>query len=140
MKFSQSFFQLAKRAVKPEVGKLKFNFKKHFIQNPPDLKVYSMEALGHPGDHRFGYTDSFKLLDDEACDYILALTKNEEYLKKTKYVTDFSPFVLRNCCAHDQFLHDWYYSEESKYFFPITIDKKNRPRSCASELQTKSVL
>ena len=84
MKFSQSFYQLAKRAVKPEVGKLKFNFKKHFIQNPPDLKVYSMEDLGHPGDHRFGYTDSFRLLDDEACDYILALTKNEEYLKKKR--------------------------------------------------------
>ena len=36
-----------------------------------------MESLGHKGDKRFGYSDSFKLLDDEATEYIRKLTENE---------------------------------------------------------------
>ena len=76
------------------LNQLRFNFQKHFVQNPK-VKTHTMEALGHKGDKRFGYTDSFQLLDEEATTYIRNLTENEDFLKKTKYVTTFSPFVLR---------------------------------------------
>ena len=47
------------------LNQLRFNFQKHFVQNPK-VKTHTMEALGHKGDKRFGYTDSFQLLDEEA--------------------------------------------------------------------------
>ena len=56
---------------------------------------YPMSALGHVDDTRFGYTEPFRLLDDEAVTYIRNLTKNQEFVKNTKFVTSFSPFVLR---------------------------------------------
>ena len=73
---------------------LRFNFKKHFIQNPK-VKAYNMEALGHKNDQRFGYSEPFQLLDAEATKYIRELVYNEEFVRKTKFVTSFSPFVLR---------------------------------------------
>ena len=95
------------------LNSLKFNFHKHFIQNP-NVKVHSMEALGHKGDQRFGYSETFRLLDDEAVNYIRNLAKNEDFVRKTKFVTSFSPFVLRNCAMHDTFLHDIYTSPQVK--------------------------
>ena len=76
------------------LNQLRFHFEKHFIQNPK-VKSYTMEALGHKGDKRFGYSEPFQLLDEEATTYIRKLTENKEFVKRTKYVTSFSPFVLR---------------------------------------------
>ena len=76
------------------LNQFRFNFEKHFIQNPK-VKSYTMEALGHKGDKRFGYSEPFQLLDEEATTYIRKLTENQEFVKRTKYVTSFSPFVLR---------------------------------------------
>merc|ERR1712223_553429 len=98
------------------LSQLRFNFEKHFIQNPK-VKSYSMEALGYEGDKRFGYSDSFQLLNTEATTYIRNLTKNDTFVQKTKWVTSFSPFVLRNCAVHDTFLNDIYTSAEAEKYF-----------------------
>jgi len=107
------------------LNQLRFNISKHFMPNP-QVQAHSMEALGHEGDKRFGYSDSFKLLDDEATEYIRNLTKNEKFLQKTKYVTSFSPFVLRNCALHDQFLNDIYKSEEAEKYFSDIVGEDLR--------------
>ena len=46
--------------------------------------------------------------------YIRGLTENPEFVAKTKFVTSFSPFVLRNCAMHDPFLNDIYNSKGTK--------------------------
>ena len=97
-------------------SQLRFNIEKHFIPNPK-VKSYTMEALGHKDDKRFGYSEPFQLLDNEAVEYIRGLTKSPEFISKTKYVTNFSPFVLRNCAMHDLFLHDIYTSAEAEEYF-----------------------
>merc|ERR1712038_46489 len=78
---------------------------------------YTMESLGHKGDKRFGYSEPFQLLDEEATTYIRNLTKNDTFVQKTKWVTSFSPFVLRNCAVHDTFLNDIYTSVEAEKYF-----------------------
>ena len=85
-----------------------------------------MESLGHKGDKRFGYSDSFKLLDDEATAYIRKLTENERFVAKTKFVTSFSPFVLRNCAVHDAFLRDIYTSPEAEKYFSDIVGEDVR--------------
>ena len=76
-----------------------------------------MEALGHEGDKRFGYCESFQLLDQEACTYIRKLTENQDFLAKTRRSTEFAPFVLRNLVMHDQFLWDIHTSAETEEYF-----------------------
>uniref|UniRef100_A0A7M5XD29 Uncharacterized protein n=1 Tax=Clytia hemisphaerica TaxID=252671 RepID=A0A7M5XD29_9CNID len=98
------------------LSQMRFNFQKHFIQNP-GVKTYTMESLGHKGDIRFGYSEPFQLLNNEATTYIRKLTMNDEFVRKTKFVTSFSPFVLRNCAMHDKFLNDIYTSKESEQYF-----------------------
>ena len=52
MRLGQFFCQLTRAATsKTSKNQLKFDFKKHFNQNPK-VNVYTMEALGHPGDSR----------------------------------------------------------------------------------------
>ena len=85
------------------VQQLRFNIAKHFTANP-DVQAYTMEDLGHKvnsfykgfwnctkktwrlldrqGDKRFGYSTTFKLLDDEAVAYIRGLTENQEFVSK----------------------------------------------------------
>ena len=106
------------------LSQLRFNFEKHFIQNPK-VKSYSMEALGYEGDKRFGYSDSFQLLNTEAVEYIRNLTKNTDFVSKTKYVTSFSPFVLRNCAMHDTFLNDIYTSEKARIYVNSQLLKQH---------------
>ena len=103
-------------------SQLRFNFKKHFIQNPK-INVHSMETMGYEGDKRFGFCDSFQLLDKEACTYIRKLTENENFVAKTRRSTEFSPFVLRNLVKHDQFLWDIYNSQEAEDFFSEIVGK-----------------
>ena len=125
------------------LNQMRFNFEKHFIQNPK-VKSYTMEALGHKGDKRFGYSEPFQLLDEEATTYIRKLTENKEFVKRTKYVTSFSPFVLRyifgkvienlhisntplqfrNCAMHDKFLHDIYTSPEAEDYFSKIVGEE----------------
>merc|ERR1712223_2228046 len=107
------------------LSQLRFNFEKHFIQNPK-VKSYSMEALGYEGDKRFGYSDSFQLLNTEAVEYIRNLTKNTDFVSKTKFVTSFSPFVLRNCAMHDPFLNDIYTSAEAENYFSEIVGEEMR--------------
>ena len=107
------------------LNQLRFNFGKHFIQNP-NVKAHTMEALGHKGDKRFGYTDPFQLLDEEATHYIRKLPENEEFVKRTKYVTSFSPFVLRNCAMHDTFLNDIYTSTQAENYFSNIVGEEMR--------------
>lgn len=95
---------------------LRFDIAKHFIPNT-NVKAYPMDALGHKGDQRFGYSDSFPLLTEEAFTYIRKLTENEDFVKKTRYTTNFSPFVLRDVANYDTFLHDMYHSEEAENYF-----------------------
>ena len=38
--------------------------------------------LDRQGDKRFGYSTTFKLLDDEAVAYIRGLTENQEFVSK----------------------------------------------------------
>ena len=102
---------------------LKFNFKKHFIQNP-NIKTHTMETLGFEGDKRFGYCESFQLLDQEACNYIRKLTENQDFVKKTKRSTDFSPFVMRNLVAHDQFLWDIFKSKDAENYFSEIVGEE----------------
>jgi hypothetical protein len=83
-----------------------------------------MESLGHKGDKRFGYTEPFQLLDEEATTYIRKLTENEEFVGKTKFVTSFSPFVLRNCAMHDTFLNDIYNSTEAENYFSEIVGEE----------------
>ena len=90
------------------------------------VKAHSMESLGHKGDKRFGYSDSFKLLDAEATEYIRKLTENEQFVSKTKFVTSFSPFVLRNCAMHDSFLRDIYTSPEAEKYFTDIVGEEVR--------------
>ena len=85
-----------------------------------------MEALGHKGDKRFGYTDPFPLLTQEATCYIRNLTKNQDFVKKTRFTTSFSPFVLRNCAMHDDFLHDIYKSTEAENHFSEIVGQDLR--------------
>jgi len=107
------------------LSQLRFNVEKHFIQNP-EVVSYPMEALGYKGDKRFGYSDSFQLLDTEAVDYVRNLTKNSEFVSKTKFVTSFSPFVLRNCAMHDAFLNDIYTSEAAEKYFSDIVGEDMR--------------
>jgi len=107
------------------VQQLRFNIAKHFTANP-DVQAYTMEDLGHKGDKRFGYSTTFKLLDDEAVAYIRGLTENQEFVSKTKYVTSFSPFVLRNCAMHDPFLNDIYNSKEAEKYFSDIVGEDLR--------------
>ena len=104
---------------------LRFNFEKHFIQNQ-NIKSYTMESLGHKGDKRFGYSEPFQLLDEEATTYIRNLTKNDTFVQKTKWVTSFSPFVLRNCAVHDVFLNDIYTSNEAEEYFSKIVGEDMR--------------
>ena len=106
-------------------NQLRFNFEKHFIPNK-NVKAYNMESLGHKGDKRFGYTEPFQLLDEEATTYIRKLTENQEFLRKTKFVTSFSPFVLRNCAVHDPFLNDIYTSDEAENYFSEIVGEEMR--------------
>ena len=108
--------------------------------------------LDRQGDKRFGYSTTFKLLDDEAVAYIRGLTENQEFVSKesqnyqnskstrnkktsrdkyfetfqTKYVTSFSPFVLRNCAMHDPFLNDIYNSKEAEKYFSDIVGEDLR--------------
>lgn len=107
------------------LNQLRFNVGKHFIQNP-NVKAYTMETLGHKGDKRFGYTEPFQLLDEEATNYIRKLPENEEFVKRTKFVTSFSPFVLRNCAMHDTFLNDMYTSVEAENYFSNIVGEDMR--------------
>jgi len=107
------------------LSQLRFNVEKHFIPNPKVVS-YPMEALGYKGDKRFGYSDSFQLLDTEAVDYVRNLTKNSEFVSKTKFVTSFSPFVLRNCAMHDAFLNDIYTSEAAEKYFSDIVGEDMR--------------
>jgi len=107
------------------VHQLRFNIAKHFMANP-DVQAHTMESLGHKGDKRFGYSDSFKLLDDEAVTYIRNLTFNPTFVEKTKFVTSFSPFVLRNCAVHDTFLNDIYNSKEAEEYFSKIVGEELR--------------
>ena len=85
-----------------------------------------MESLGHKGDKRFGYSEPFQLLDEEATTYIRNLTKNDTFVQKTKWVTSFSPFVLRNCAVHDVFLNDIYTSNEAEEYFSKIVGEDMR--------------
>ena len=107
------------------LNQLRFNIDKHFIKNPK-VKSYTMESLGHKGDKRFGYSDSFQFLDEEATTYIRKLTENHEFVRKTKFVTSFSPFVLRNCAMHDNFLNDIYTSPEAENYFSEIVGEEMR--------------
>merc|ERR1712223_594995 len=73
-----------------------------------------------------GYSDSFQLLNTEAVEYIRNLTKNTNFVSKTKYVTSFSPFVLRNCALHDTFLNDIYNSVEAEKYFSDIVGEDMR--------------
>jgi len=106
-------------------NQLRFNIQKHFMPKS-DVKAFTMEALGHKGDSRFGYTEPFRLLDEEATQYIRGLTSNEDYLSKTLYTTSFSPFVLRNCAMNDPFLHDIYKSVEAEKYFSDIVGEDLR--------------
>ena len=46
--------------------------------------------------------------------------------KKTKWVTSFSPFVLRNCAIHDVFLNDIYTSTEAEEYFSKIVGEDMR--------------
>ena len=85
-----------------------------------------MESLGHKGDKRFGYSEPFQLLDKEATTYIRNLTKNDTFVQKTKWVTSFSPFVLRNCAVHDVFLNDIYTSNDAEEYFSKIVGEDMR--------------
>ena len=76
---------------------LRFNFEKHFIQN---------QTIKHL--------------------YIRNLTKNDTFVQKTKWVTSFSPFVLRNCAIHDVFLNDIYTSNEAEEYFSKIVGEDMR--------------
>ena len=45
---------------------------------------------------------------------------------QTKYVTSFSPFVLRNCAMHDPFLNDIYNSKEAEKYFSDIVGEDLR--------------
>ena len=62
----------------------------------------------------------------EAVEYIRGLTKNPEFVSKTKYITSFSPFVLRNCALHDTFLNDIYNSVEAEKYFSDIVGEDMR--------------
>ena len=106
-------------------NQLRFDIKKHFMPKS-NVKAYTMEKLGYKGDTRFGYTEPFRLLDKEATQYIRGLTTNKEFLQKTRFKTTFSPFVLRNCAMHDQFLNDIYNSSESEKYFSEIVGEDLR--------------
>ena len=107
------------------LNQLRFNIDKHFIPNT-NVKAYTMESLGHKGDQRFGYTEPFQLLDEEATTYVRKLTENEEFIQKTKFITSFSPFVLRNCAIHDTFLNDIYTSAKAENYFSEIVGEDMR--------------
>lgn len=104
---------------------LRFNIAKHFIPNT-HVKAYPMDALGHKGDMRFGYSEPFRLLDDEATDYIRRLPDNQDFVAKTRRTTNFSPFVLRNVSHHDTFLNDIYTSKEAEKYFSDLVGQEVR--------------
>merc|ERR1712131_493814 len=93
---------------------------------PENLKTYNMEALGHKGDQRFGYSEPFKLLTDEAVEYVRNLTENKAYKKKTEYKTSFAPLVLRDCARHDDFLNGWYKCPKTEEYFSKIVGEEMR--------------
>ena len=55
-------------------------------------------------------------------------TSRDKYFEtfQTKYVTSFSPFVLRNCAMHDPFLNDIYNSKEAEKYFSDIVGEDLR--------------
>ena len=104
---------------------LRFDINKHFIPCT-SVKSYPMEALGFAGDKRFGYSESFRLLNDEATQYIRKLTENQDFVNKTRRATTFAPFVLRNVSHYDTFLNDMYTSKEAEEYFSNLVGAKVR--------------
>ena len=98
---------------------LKFDFHKHVHQNPSP-KIYDLDYFGFDNDKRFACTESFPVLKPEAVDYIQRLCEDEEFLKKTKYVTDFAPFTIRAPGLFNDFMWKLYNCDLfAKYFSDI---------------------